>query len=111
MRQNLRHTPQKKITNHQKPELSLAPIAANLTNKQVRTCRHSTETVRLLQVVSVTLISLITALLTCRLTTFRHLLMNNGNYPVPVAQLDRAPDYESGGWEFESLRARHTFQN
>ena len=25
---------------------------------------------------------------------------------VPVAQLDRAPDYESGGWEFESLRAR-----
>jgi hypothetical protein len=28
---------------------------------------------------------------------------------VPVAQLDRAPDYESGGWEFESLRARHAF--
>src|SRR5665213_4586929 len=26
---------------------------------------------------------------------------------APVAQLDRAPDYESGGWEFESLRARH----
>ena len=25
---------------------------------------------------------------------------------APVAQLDRAPDYESGGWEFESLRAR-----
>jgi hypothetical protein len=25
----------------------------------------------------------------------------------PVAQLDRAPDYESGGREFESLRARH----
>ncbi len=24
-----------------------------------------------------------------------------------VAQLDRAPDYESGGQEFESLRARH----
>ena len=23
------------------------------------------------------------------------------------AQLDRAPDYESGGQEFESLRARH----
>ena len=27
--------------------------------------------------------------------------------PAPVAQLDRAPDYESGGREFESLRARH----
>ncbi len=26
---------------------------------------------------------------------------------APVAQLDRAPDYGSGGWEFESLRARH----
>src|SRR3982750_2194742 len=26
-----------------------------------------------------------------------------------VAQLDRAPDYESGGQEFESLRARHPF--
>jgi hypothetical protein len=24
-----------------------------------------------------------------------------------VAQLDRAPDFESGGREFESLRARH----
>jgi hypothetical protein len=28
---------------------------------------------------------------------------------APVAQLDRAPDYESGGQEFESLRARHHF--
>ena len=30
-------------------------------------------------------------------------------YPTqaPVAQLDRAPDYEFGGREFESLRARH----
>src|ERR1043166_5062432 len=27
---------------------------------------------------------------------------------APVAQLDRAPDYESGGQEFESLRARHS---
>jgi hypothetical protein len=27
---------------------------------------------------------------------------------APVAQLDRAPDYESGGWEFDSLRARQT---
>ena len=26
---------------------------------------------------------------------------------APVAQLDRAPDYKSGGQEFESLRARH----
>ena len=28
----------------------------------------------------------------------------------PVAQLDRAPDYESGGREFESLRARQKNQ-
>ena len=28
------------------------------------------------------------------------------NYSVPVAQLDRASDYESEGWEFDSLRAR-----
>ena len=27
-------------------------------------------------------------------------------FAAPVAQLDRAPDYGSGGWEFESLRAR-----
>ena len=30
---------------------------------------------------------------------------------APVAQLDRAPDYESGGQEFESLRARHKSLN
>jgi hypothetical protein len=29
---------------------------------------------------------------------------------APVAQLDRAPDYESGGQGFESLRARQCFQ-
>src|SRR5215475_10283656 len=29
---------------------------------------------------------------------------------APVAQLDRAPDYGSGGWGFKSLRARHTNQ-
>jgi hypothetical protein len=29
---------------------------------------------------------------------------------APVAQLDRAPDYESGGQEFESLRARQLNQ-
>ena len=28
---------------------------------------------------------------------------------APVAQLDRAPGYELGGREFESLRARHIF--
>src|SRR5689334_10758135 len=28
---------------------------------------------------------------------------------APVAQLDRASDFESGGREFESLRARHPF--
>jgi hypothetical protein len=30
---------------------------------------------------------------------------------APVAQLDRALDYESRGREFESLRARHQFQS
>ncbi len=30
---------------------------------------------------------------------------------APVAQLDRAPDYESGGQRFESFRARHSFQS
>src|SRR5450830_1190095 len=29
----------------------------------------------------------------------------------PVAQLDRAPDYESGGRRFESFRARHPSRN
>ncbi len=29
---------------------------------------------------------------------------------APVAQLDRASDYGSEGWEFESLRARQCFQ-
>src|SRR5215510_6708852 len=29
---------------------------------------------------------------------------------APVAQLDRAPDYGSGGWGFKSLRARQTVQ-
>ncbi len=28
---------------------------------------------------------------------------------APVAQLDRVPDYGSGGWGFESSRARHFF--
>ncbi len=28
---------------------------------------------------------------------------------APVAQLDRVPDYESGGRRFESSRARHLF--
>ena len=28
---------------------------------------------------------------------------------APVAQLDRAPDYGSGGWEFDSLRVCHFF--
>ncbi len=26
---------------------------------------------------------------------------------APVAQLDRAPDYGSGGWGFDSLRVYH----
>ena len=29
---------------------------------------------------------------------------------APVAQLDRAPDYESGGQGFESLRVYHFFK-
>ena len=29
---------------------------------------------------------------------------------MPVAQSDRVSDYESEGWEFESLRARHMFR-
>ena len=28
---------------------------------------------------------------------------------APVAQLDRAPDFESGGWRFKSFRARTNF--
>ncbi len=35
--------------------------------------------------------------------------LRQGAY-APVAQLDRASDYGSGGWEFESLRARHIFK-
>src|SRR5262245_40446240 len=31
--------------------------------------------------------------------------------PALVAQLDRAPDFESGGRGFESLRARHKINN
>src|SRR5215470_13875235 len=31
-------------------------------------------------------------------------------YRAPVAQLDRAPDYESGGRRFESFRARQRNQ-
>ena len=30
---------------------------------------------------------------------------------APVAQLDRAPDYESGGREFESSPVRHKINN
>ena len=38
-----------------------------------------------------------------------HLLARTAQ-DAPVAQLDRAPDYESGGQEFESLRARQQNQ-
>ena len=31
-------------------------------------------------------------------------------YQAPVAQLDRAPDYGSGGQGFESSRARHSLK-
>ncbi len=30
---------------------------------------------------------------------------------APVAQLDRASDYGSGGWGFDSLRAHHIFKD
>jgi hypothetical protein len=33
-----------------------------------------------------------------------------GKKCAPVAQLDRAPDYESGGQGFESLRVYHFFK-
>ena len=39
---------------------------------------------------------------------FPHLVAGNDRLCAPVAQLDRAPDYESGGWKFESFRARHS---
>jgi hypothetical protein len=29
------------------------------------------------------------------------------NFSAPIAQLDRAPDYGSGGWGFESLWVHH----
>jgi hypothetical protein len=32
-------------------------------------------------------------------------------FRAPVAQLDRAPGYEPGGREFESLRARHWIEH
>ncbi len=34
----------------------------------------------------------------------------NGSLPALVAQLDRASDYGSEGWGFESLRARKVYQ-
>ncbi len=41
----------------------------------------------------------------------RHRPFRRDAHDAPVAQLDRAPDYESGGQEFESLRARQTPPN
>jgi hypothetical protein len=38
-------------------------------------------------------------------------LMVFGFASAPVAQLDRAPGYEPGGREFESLRARQLIKN
>ncbi len=37
-----------------------------------------------------------------------HFLLNK--FQAPVAQLDRATDYGSVGWRFESSRARQIFQ-
>ncbi len=48
--------------------------------------------------------------LQCQTEPFRERIPH-GNGAVlgqaPVAQLDRAPDYESGGQRFESFRVRH----
>lgn len=33
-------------------------------------------------------------------------LLRLASVHAPVAQLDRAPDFGSGGWGFDSLRAR-----
>ena len=38
-------------------------------------------------------------------------LCNLRGRQAPVAQLDRAPDYGSGGWGFDSLRARQLFKS
>ena len=43
------------------------------------------------------------------------LLNNEAGYRLqghaPIAQLDRVPGFEPGGREFESLRARHNFND
>jgi hypothetical protein len=41
----------------------------------------------------------------CSMLMLKYLLFRT--YRAPLAQLDRASDYESEGREFESLRARH----
>ena len=38
---------------------------------------------------------------------FARAIQRGGVDQAPVAQLDRAPDFESGGQGFESLPARH----
>src|SRR5262245_50608458 len=51
----------------------------------------------------------------CQVGTKPNSYRGRGDFPAhstalqlaPVAQLDRAPDYESGGRRFESFRARH----
>lgn len=37
---------------------------------------------------------------------FESLALRFENQSAPIAQLDRAPVYGTGGWEFESLLAR-----
>ena len=46
------------------------------------------------------------AYLLCMLLSFSVRALHHGI--APVAQLDRASDYGSGGWEFESSRARQS---
>src|SRR5262245_54693022 len=44
----------------------------------------------------------------CDPSIAKHRCNLHNSASAPVAQLDRAPGYELGGREFESLRARHT---
>ncbi len=45
----------------------------------------------------------------CKITATNFVTCQKVSHYAPVAQLDRAPGYELGGREFESLRARHSF--
>jgi hypothetical protein len=44
-------------------------------------------------------------------TLLRPLCAQGATFSAPVAQLDRVTDYESGGWWFESTRARFSYSS